>query len=119
MRQVTESMEKASKEVAQVSEEGSTPSLEEMLSQIQINTEMYLNNKGRMLAYVQYIDLPNNLTERWFYGKRFRLISEMEMQYNGKPVFQIQSNESNTVDLEKIVPELKEKMGILTPKMAE
>lgn len=107
MKHVAQSVEKSSEQVEPVAEENELASLENMMKNMRTNTEMYLNNQGRMLAYVQYVDLPTELTERFFYGKRVRVMSEMEMQYNAKPVFQIQANESNTVDLTEIAPEFK------------
>lgn len=103
MKAIAENMDKSSKEVAQVREQ---TSLEDALKNMTSHAEIYLNHQGRMLGYVQYVDLPAELTERLFYGKRLRVKSEMEMQYT-KPVFQIQADENNTVDLENISPEFK------------
>lgn len=107
MKAIAQEVDKSSKEVKTVSENDSTPSTEDMLKSLSVETTLYLNKQGRMLAYVQQADLPQELTKTFFYDKRLRLTSEMELQYNKQPVFQIHANEHNTVDLEKVSPDFK------------
>lgn len=112
LKTIKQSMEEARKNVKAVGENGESEiaNMESLLNKIEVETELYLDGKGRILALVQAADMPDELFDKLFYGKHVRLIYETEMQYSSKPVFVIQANESNTVDLEKISPKFKELM---------
>lgn len=119
MKAITQQAEKNSQEVNTVDEESSSPSPEAILKSMSIETTMYLNKQGRLLAYVQQTDLPQELSKMFFYDKPLRIISEMELQYNKQPTFQIQTNENNTVDLEKVSPDFKKFLERLSESTAE
>lgn len=80
------------------------------MANISVESEIYLDNQGRILSQVQSWTLPE---ETLFAGRKVRVMSEMDINYTKKPVFVIQPNESNTVDLKVLRPELHQKLASL------
>lgn len=83
-----------------------------------LTTEVYVNNQGRLLSYVQSAVLPDEVSDKLSYGKKLRVQYEMDLNYNKAPVFVIQPNETNTVDFKKIFPKVGEKLETLGKESA-
>lgn len=73
-----------------------------------LESEAYFNNQGRLLSYVQSAVMPDEFSEKYLDGKKMRVQYEFDMNYNKKPTFVIQPNETNTIDLKKVYPKVQE-----------
>lgn len=89
-------------------DENENNEIKNMFKNIDIEVEVYVDRQGRLLSLVQTAHLPNEFTKNLAYGKKLNLYYEMDLNYNKQPVFLIQPNETNTVDLKKVFPQGQE-----------
>lgn len=83
-----------------------------------LTTEVYVNNQGRLLSYVQSAVLPDEVSDKLSYGKKLRVQYEMDLNYNKAPVFLIQPNETNTVDFNKVFPKSGKQLETMSKESA-